>query len=79
MTNRDPRGPGAPGGSSSARTITFSEDRGVHSGTGRGDRHWRITACYTGWSLEFREPGDTTTTYAGRFTTLQAAMTEASR
>jgi hypothetical protein len=59
--------------------IQFSEFDGVHSGTGGSNRMWRITACQTGWRLDFRDPGDMTHTYAGTHATLQAAMAEANR
>jgi hypothetical protein len=57
--------------------IDFSEYEGAHSGVGKANRMWRITRCYTGWHLEFRDPGDMTATYAGIHATLAAAKHEA--
>ena len=59
--------------------IDFSDYQGTHSGRGENNRMWRITACYTGWRLEFRDPGDVTATYAGTHATLAAAKNEADR
>ena len=74
------RGAGAQGVVGRKTTeIHFHSDEGAHSGTGTGDREWQITACYTGWRLEFRDPGDLASTYAGTHATVAAAMTEANR
>lgn len=59
--------------------IDFHCHDGTYSGTGRNARQWRITACFTGWRLEFRDPGDATSTYAGTHASLAAARTEADR
>ena len=67
--------PGAsrPGG------IDFHETDGTYAGTGAGDRHWQISEVFTGWRLEFWDPGDAGATYAGTHTTLEAAQAEAAR
>jgi len=59
--------------------IDFSDYQGTHSGLGENHRMWRITPCYTGWRLEFRDPGDVTATYAGTHATLAGAKNEAAR
>lgn len=57
-------------------SIDFREDDGIYTGTGNG-RRWRITRVFTGWRLEFIDPGDTTATYAGLHTSVAAAQAEA--
>ena len=59
--------------------IDFNETDGTYAGTGAGERRWLITEVYTGWRLEFWDPGDVDTTYAGTHTTLEAAQAEAAR
>lgn len=59
--------------------IQFVEDNGIYTGTGPGGRCWKITPVFTGWRLEFRDPGDTTATYAGVHRSVEAAQTEASK
>jgi hypothetical protein len=66
-------------GDRTATRIIFREEGGAHTGTGRRGRRWRITSCYAGWRLEFRDPGDQADTYAGTHGTLEAAMVEAGR
>lgn len=58
-------------------TIDFHESKGVYTGTGGIGRVWRITQAFTGWRLEFTDPGDATPTYAGVHGTLAAAQAEA--
>jgi hypothetical protein len=59
--------------------VQFNYYGGTYSGVGRGTRMWRITPTLTGWHLEFRDPGDTVPTNAGRHRTLVAAQNEANR
>lgn len=59
--------------------LAFSDDGGTYSGTDSGDRRWQITEVFTGWRLEFRDPGDRTATFAGTHKTLKAAQAEAAR
>ena len=74
-----PRAAGTGHGSRAQRSrVEFHEDAGVFTGTARG-RQWRITQSRTGWRLEFRDKGDTKSTYAGNHATLMNAMTEAGR
>ncbi len=58
-------------------SIDFQETDGVHRGTGHFGRQWLITRAFTGWRLEFSDPGDTTATFAGVHPTVTAAMAEA--
>ena len=58
-------------------SIDFQESRGVLTGTGRFGREWRITRAFTGWRLEFTDPGDTAPTNAGVHVTRAAARAEA--
>lgn len=58
-------------------SIEFQESGGTYTGTGRLGRHWRITRTFTGWRLEFTDPGDTAPTYAGVHATVKAAQAEA--
>ncbi len=64
----------APGG---AAWIEFSDRGGNYVGTGHGGRAWRISATSTGWRLDFRDPGDESSTYAGTHPSLWAAQREA--
>ena len=59
--------------------LAFVEQDGVHVSTAETERRWRIRPCVTGWRLEFRDPGDVRHTNAGVFSSVQAAMREASR
>jgi hypothetical protein len=59
--------------------IQFQNYDGTYSGQGPDKRMWRITPTFTGWHLEFRDPGDMTATNAGRHSTLAAAQKEADR
>jgi hypothetical protein len=59
--------------------VQFSEQDGVYTGTGGTGRHWTVSRVFAGWRLEFRDEGDTATTYAGVHRTLQAAQAEAAR
>lgn len=59
------------------RRVEFVCRGGIYLGTGANHRHWRITATYTGWRLEFRDPGDVKPTYAGTHVSLDAAQREA--
>lgn len=58
-------------------SIDFTENQGVFTGTGRLGREWRITRAFTGWRLEFTDPGDTAQTNAGVHATVAAAQAEA--
>ena len=58
-------------------SIDFHESRGVFTGTGTFGREWRITRTFTGWRLEFTDPGDIAPTYAGVHVTVRAAQAEA--
>ncbi len=58
-------------------SVDFREDDGVFTGTGNLGRRWRITRSFTGWRLEFIDPGDTTFTNAGVHATVSAAQAEA--
>lgn len=59
--------------------LVFQDDGGIYSCTDAHDRRWRITEVYTGWRLEFRDPGDMTATFAGTHRSLGAAQAEAAR
>lgn len=59
--------------------IQFRNYDGTYAGQGSDKRMWRITPTLTGWHLEFRDPGDTAATNAGRHSTLDAAKKEANR
>jgi hypothetical protein len=59
--------------------IDFQDQGGTYSGRGSSLRQWWITTCLTGWRLEFRDPGDLVSTYAGTHASLSAAQKEASR
>ena len=65
------------GPTTSASTIEFVDRAGACTGTGPGERAWRITHTYTGWRLEFLDPGDVRATYAGTHASLDAAQREA--
>jgi hypothetical protein len=58
-------------------SIDFQESDGTYTGTGRFGRQWRITRAFTGWRLEFTDPGDTAPTNAGVHATVTAAQAEA--
>lgn len=58
-------------------SIDFRENDGVFTGTGNFGRQWRITRTFTGWRLEFIDPGDPAPTYAGVHVTVAAAQAEA--
>jgi hypothetical protein len=57
--------------------IEFTFHEGTYTATGQTGRQWRITRAVAGWQLEFRDPGDLTSTRAGTFATIFAAQTEA--
>lgn len=57
--------------------IDFHQIDDGYQGTGHFGREWRITRTFTGWRLEFTDPGDTTPTYAGVHATVTAAKAEA--
>lgn len=59
--------------------LVFRDDCGTYSCKDSRDRCWHITKVYTGWRLEFRDPGDMTATFAGTHRTLLAAQAEAAR
>ncbi len=80
MTARLVRSPSKPDlRADHAAVIDFSNHDGTYVGTGPAGRRWRITTVFTGWRLEFRDPGDMTGTYAGTHATLSAAQREAAR
>lgn len=79
MTDRAQRRASRPAAPVPAPVIDFSNREGTYSGTGPNGRRWRITTTFTGWRLEFRDPGDMTGTYAGTYATLAAAQAEAAR
>ena len=57
--------------------IEFEDDDTGVRGTGANGRCWRITRAVAGWRLDFRDPGDDESTYAGMFGTRDGAMDEA--
>jgi hypothetical protein len=59
--------------------IVFNEHAGTYSGIGGDGRMWRITRAFAGWRLDFRDPGDSTSTSAGLHGSLAAAQAEANR
>jgi len=59
--------------------IEFSFHEGTYTGVGGDGRRWRITRAVVGWRLEFRDPGDRASTYAGTHASDFAAQTEAGR
>ena len=59
--------------------VEFVESLGAYSGVDNGGRAWHISACFTGWRLEFQDAGDPARTYAGIHPSLDAAQREASR
>jgi hypothetical protein len=59
--------------------IEFRNDQGTYSGTGTHGRQWRITPAFTGWRLEFWDPGDSRATYAGTHPSIALAQEEAGR
>lgn len=61
------------------QTLLFSDFRDKQSGIAVGGREWFISPTSTGWRLEFTDPGDERTTYAGTFATIGAAKAEARR
>lgn len=58
-------------------SIDFREHEGVFTGTGDMGRRWRITRTFTGWRLEFLDPGDAAVTNAGVHVSVAAAQAEA--
>lgn len=62
-----------------ASVIEFLDDGGAYAGVGRRGRAWRISRTFTGWRLEFKDPGDQVATYAGTHPTVAAAQSEAER
>jgi hypothetical protein len=58
-------------------SIDFRENDGVYTGSGSSGRRWRITRAFTGWRLEFIDPGDSVPTYAGVHVSVAAAQAEA--
>ena len=68
-----------PEGRSGGEVIEFSFHEGTYTGVGRDGRRWRITRAVVGWRLEFRDPGDRASTYAGTHASVFAAQTEAGR
>ncbi|MGZ5417252.1 MAG: hypothetical protein ACXWDI_08750, partial [Nocardioides sp.] len=75
-TNRSGRVPRQGG---AAKDITFVEDEHGYWATDDDHRRWHVMKVFTGWRLEFRDPGDDEPTFAGVHGTLQAAMREAAR
>jgi hypothetical protein len=60
-------------------SVVFQDYEGTAVGIGDHGRTWRVRRSASGWRLEFRDAGDPTTTYAGTFRSLEAAMNEAQR
>jgi hypothetical protein len=58
-------------------SIVFQERGGVHTGTSESGRRWCITRTFTGWRLEFIDPGDSAPTNAGVHVSVSAAQVEA--
>ena len=65
-------------GSTPVTLINFDKFQGTYSGTGLHGRLWRIRRVPTGWRLEFIDPGDGTATYAGTYSSVDAAQGHAS-
>ncbi len=59
--------------------IDFVHRDEVYTGVGVNGRLWHIHVVRSGWHLEFRDPGDARSTYAGTHASLLAAQGEASR
>jgi hypothetical protein len=59
--------------------IVFSGDQSACHGTGERGREWQVERTLTGWRLLFRDPHDSSWTYAGTHPTFQKACTEAGR
>jgi hypothetical protein len=59
--------------------VEFHEDHGTYAGTAVSGRRWLITRSLTGWRLEFKDAGDTHSTYAGNHSSLVAAKVEAGK
>jgi hypothetical protein len=57
--------------------IDFHESADEFRGTGISGREWRITPAFTGWRLEFTDPGDAAPTFAGVHVSVTAAKAEA--
>jgi hypothetical protein len=58
-------------------SIDFHESTDEFRGTGISGREWRITPAFTGWRLEFTDPGDAAPTFAGVHGSVAAAKAEA--
>jgi hypothetical protein len=59
--------------------IDFVHRDEAYTGVGVNGRLWHIHVVRSGWHLEFRDPGDARSTYAGTHASLLAAQGEASR
>jgi len=58
-------------------SIDFRETDGALTGSDTFGREWRIRRTFTGWRLEFTDPGDNAPTNAGVHATVAAAQAEA--
>lgn len=59
--------------------MEFRKHGGDYLAHSRGGRRWWIWSVCSGWRMEFRDPADADSTFAGTFGTLRAAQAEASR
>ncbi len=57
--------------------LAFTEKADGYWGTGSQGRCWHISKVVTGWRLDFRDPGDAASTYAGIHATVDLAKREA--
>lgn len=58
-------------------SLSFAERPDGYWGTGPKGRCWHISKVITGWRLDFRDPGDESSTYAGIHGTVDLAKREA--
>lgn len=58
-------------------SLSFTERADGYWGTGPHGRCWHISKVVTGCRLDFRDPGDVVSTYAGIHGTVDLAMHEA--
>lgn len=78
MTEAWLRGSGTAGAPARADDpLAFTEQSDGYWGTGTRGRRWHISKVVTGWRLDFRDPGDEASTYAGIHATVDVAKREA--
>ena len=58
--------------------LVFVPSDGGYGADGYDGRRWHIRPVMTGWRLEFADPGDEQSTYAGTHGTLERAIEVAS-